>query len=199
MKPRTRDPDAKRRRIAAAALEIFGEYGYEGTTTAALARAAGVAEGTVFHHFGSKDGLLEACGEEQIRPLAQALLQGAGGGTALDHRKLVEKTFSWVAGNAPLGRLWAQADLRLQAPLTRGVRTALIEALVPALEREQAAGRVRPGDCHSLASFGFAIVNAALLDYYGGQTKLSRRQIIAEAARVISAILAPESKRADAR
>ena len=191
MKSRTRDPDAKRRRIAAAALEIFGEHGYEGTTTAALAKAAGVAEGTVFHHFGSKDGLLEACGEEQIRPLAEKLLRGAGGAAPLDYRMLVERTFSWVAGNAHLGRLWAQADLRLQAPLTRGVRTALIAPLVPALEREQAAGRVRPGDCRALASFGFAIVNAALVSYYGGETRLSRKQVIEEAVRVLSAIVAP--------
>ncbi|MDN5789474.1 MAG: TetR/AcrR family transcriptional regulator [Micrococcales bacterium] len=41
-----------------AALELFADLGYEGTTTARIARRAGVSEMTLFRHFASKESLL---------------------------------------------------------------------------------------------------------------------------------------------
>lgn len=48
----------KKRAIIAAALELFAQRGYSDTPTSAIAKAAGVAEGTIFHHFHSKNGIL---------------------------------------------------------------------------------------------------------------------------------------------
>src|SRR5659263_570028 len=45
------------RAILATASHLFAEKGYSQTTTAEIAREAGVAEGTLYHHFGSKDGI----------------------------------------------------------------------------------------------------------------------------------------------
>lgn len=50
-------------RIVAAARALFAESGYDGTTTAAIARRAGIAEGTIYRHFGSKKELFVACVE----------------------------------------------------------------------------------------------------------------------------------------
>jgi AcrR family transcriptional regulator len=49
-----------RDRILAAAIRHFSERGYEGTTTAGVAREAGVTQPLVHHHFGSKEGLWRA-------------------------------------------------------------------------------------------------------------------------------------------
>jgi AcrR family transcriptional regulator len=49
-----------RQRILAVALRSFAELGYEGTTTAAVAREVGVTQPLVHHHFGSKEGLWRA-------------------------------------------------------------------------------------------------------------------------------------------
>jgi AcrR family transcriptional regulator len=49
--------------ILDAAAELIGERGYKGTTTRAIAERAGVNEVTLFRHFGSKRGLLEALGQ----------------------------------------------------------------------------------------------------------------------------------------
>lgn len=46
--------------ILAAAVRSFSEAGYDGTTTAGVARAAGVTQPLVHHHFGSKEGLWRA-------------------------------------------------------------------------------------------------------------------------------------------
>jgi len=45
------------RAILATASRLFARKGYSHTTTAEIAREAGVAEGTLYHHFGSKDGI----------------------------------------------------------------------------------------------------------------------------------------------
>ena len=52
--PPQRDARATRQRLQRAALELFASAGYRGTTTPALARGAGVAEGTIYRHFTGK-------------------------------------------------------------------------------------------------------------------------------------------------
>jgi len=47
-------------RILRAAMEIMAERGYAATPTAEIAKRANVAEGTVFKHFKTKQGLLTA-------------------------------------------------------------------------------------------------------------------------------------------
>lgn len=53
------DPDARRASILDAATELFAERG-PGFTTADLARAAEVSEGTIFRYFPDKASLLDA-------------------------------------------------------------------------------------------------------------------------------------------
>ena len=52
------DPQPARDRILSAAEELFAEDGYDRTSTARLARAAGVPQSLVFYHFGTKEELL---------------------------------------------------------------------------------------------------------------------------------------------
>ncbi|WP_067667704.1 TetR/AcrR family transcriptional regulator [Nocardia miyunensis] len=54
-----------RARIREAAMTIFGEQGF-GVGVRAIAAAAGVSPGLVNHHFGSKDGLRQAC-DDHVR------------------------------------------------------------------------------------------------------------------------------------
>lgn len=44
--------------LRTAAVSLFAEHGYDGTTTAQVAGRAGVSEMTLFRHFPSKDALL---------------------------------------------------------------------------------------------------------------------------------------------
>ncbi|WP_078559619.1 TetR/AcrR family transcriptional regulator [Streptomyces sp. PRh5] len=61
------DPDQRRAMIVAAALPLVVEYGAT-VTTAKIARAAGIGEGTIFRVFEDKDALLAACMAEAVRP-----------------------------------------------------------------------------------------------------------------------------------
>ncbi|MDT3446397.1 MULTISPECIES: TetR/AcrR family transcriptional regulator [unclassified Pseudofrankia] len=55
---RERNPEAKRRRIADAALDLFQRQGYAETTIDQIAAAAQVGRRTVFHHFPTKEAIL---------------------------------------------------------------------------------------------------------------------------------------------
>lgn len=56
-------PEPARARILDAALAEFVARGFDGASTNTIARAAGVAKGLVFHHFGSKADLFLAVHE----------------------------------------------------------------------------------------------------------------------------------------
>jgi AcrR family transcriptional regulator len=73
----------RREAILQAAAELFAERGFHATTTSEVARRAGVAEGTIFHHFQTKEGILlylfERIMEDYARGL-RSILQGASSG-----------------------------------------------------------------------------------------------------------------------
>lgn len=56
-------------RIREAAVARFGAHGYDGTTVRDIAVDASVSAALVMHHFGSKDGLRQACDEWLVAEL----------------------------------------------------------------------------------------------------------------------------------
>ena len=48
----------KQKEILAAALKLFVEFGFHGTPTSKIAKEAGVANGTLFHYYPTKDDLI---------------------------------------------------------------------------------------------------------------------------------------------
>lgn len=54
------DLSNKQKAVLSACLSLFSEQGFERTSTAAIAKRAGVSEGTVYKHFKSKTELLDA-------------------------------------------------------------------------------------------------------------------------------------------
>ncbi len=55
--------EARRTQLIDVAITLFGEHGFAGTTTKAIARAAGVSEAIIFRHFPSKVELYKAAFE----------------------------------------------------------------------------------------------------------------------------------------
>ncbi|GIE86389.1 TetR/AcrR family transcriptional regulator [Actinoplanes regularis] len=60
-----------RARIRDAAIALFTERGVAGATIRDIAQAAGVSSGLLRHHFGSKEGLRDACDEYALSRIAQ--------------------------------------------------------------------------------------------------------------------------------
>ncbi|MCA9792733.1 MAG: TetR/AcrR family transcriptional regulator [Candidatus Eremiobacteraeota bacterium] len=55
---REEQAESRREQLLDVALKLFGEVGVERTTIKALAQAAGVSQGLIYHYFTSKDDLL---------------------------------------------------------------------------------------------------------------------------------------------
>ncbi|GGP87513.1 TetR/AcrR family transcriptional regulator [Streptosporangium pseudovulgare] len=69
-----------RLKLFTAAVEVIAEQGYSAATVEAIAERAGVAKGTVFYNFGSKEALFAAMLDHGIGHLAAALAEAASGG-----------------------------------------------------------------------------------------------------------------------
>ena len=86
--PRRRDPKATRDRLVKSALELFTTRGYHGTTTPLIAERAGVAEGTIYRHFDSKEHLLNEIYRAGVRLFAGAVRDAP---TSLPCRERLER------------------------------------------------------------------------------------------------------------
>jgi AcrR family transcriptional regulator len=64
--------DRTRDRIFTAAAELIGERGFHGTTVDDIVAQAGVAKGTVYYHFKSKEALFDGLLNEHLTRLAEA-------------------------------------------------------------------------------------------------------------------------------
>lgn len=63
---RISDPAGPRGRLLREAAILFREVGYERTTVRMLADKVGIQSGSIFHHFRSKEEILEAVMEETV-------------------------------------------------------------------------------------------------------------------------------------
>ncbi|HEV2395394.1 MAG TPA: TetR/AcrR family transcriptional regulator [Candidatus Sulfotelmatobacter sp.] len=65
--------EAKRSRIVEAATQHFAEYGYHAARVGDIAAVLGIAKGSIFQHFGSKDGLFFEVYKRAVRSFARYL------------------------------------------------------------------------------------------------------------------------------
>jgi TetR/AcrR family transcriptional regulator len=65
--------EARRQRLLAEAIRLFGSQGYPGTSLDAVASAAGVRKQTLLYYFPTKESLLDACVVETSEKVAGAL------------------------------------------------------------------------------------------------------------------------------
>jgi AcrR family transcriptional regulator len=78
--PRPRvDRDVKRAELASAAARVFGERGVAGTAVSDIVRAAGVAQGTFYLYFDSKDDVLLAVAERFVADVGTAVEASVAG------------------------------------------------------------------------------------------------------------------------
>ncbi|WP_245587823.1 TetR/AcrR family transcriptional regulator [Desulfovibrio inopinatus] len=69
-----KDSISKKEAILRSAQEVFGEYGYSGTTMKMVADKAGVAFGLVFHYYKSKENLFLTAGFDLVDSLFEKVM-----------------------------------------------------------------------------------------------------------------------------
>ena len=145
-----RDPE-RRDKILAAALDSFSERGFAATTIEDVRAASGASVGSIYHHFGGKEGLAAALYVDGLGGYQRGLLEAlrkhdsaeAGIKAAVrhhlrwvqSHRKLAQFL---LTRRDPEVRMASQALLRdlnralfeeIDAWLTRHIEAGAIEAL----------------------------------------------------------------------
>jgi AcrR family transcriptional regulator len=113
---RAQNKQAIRNRIVKAALSLFQTKGFDGTTTRAIALKAGIAEGTVFNYFKSKEDIALYFFEQEVAQAVAAVRDNQ----RLRKASLEEKLFALV-----------QSQLEYLAPYERFIGAALLHALKP--------------------------------------------------------------------
>jgi len=92
--------------ILEAAERAFSDEGFAGVTVDAIAAAAGVAKGAVYHHFPSKEALFEAVFEQASRGLVRRVVGvSAGSRDVLDGMVAGSREYFTACAEPALGRI----------------------------------------------------------------------------------------------
>lgn len=142
----------RRRHLVETAIRVFSEGSYRGTTTAEIARAAGVSEPILYRHFASKRDLYLAALDHvwsEAKTLWEQTLFGeatvAGG-----FERIGRGHFSVRDCKFQLAELWVQAlgeaaeDPLLRKHLRKHMRE-VHDFLADAIRRGQEEGSLHPG------------------------------------------------------
>jgi AcrR family transcriptional regulator len=122
--------DASRRRLLDAAAAEFGKNGFTATKATDIAARAGVAVGTLYLHFGDKDGIALAVALEafaELRGRLRRAVERPGLGAEAAARAHATALVDFVSGPKAHGRLLFAAD-------SPGLRNEIFDAMAEAQE-----------------------------------------------------------------
>jgi AcrR family transcriptional regulator len=181
-----------RRMLVGVALKILEREGQAGYSTRAVCSSAGVSAPTLYHHFGSSDGLLSAALDEAFRQFLEskkAAIRSLDGELALR-----QGWDDYVRFAAQRPRLYA-------AMLARVLQGATIPAAAHAraqlMERIEAiAGEDRLAmNAHAAADLAWASANAAALLYVTAEVHPPDRAVVESLRdRALDSICTPRRK-----
>ena len=111
--------------ILAAALECFTERGFAATTVEEIRARSGASIGSIYHHFGDKEGIAAELYVDGIRGYQRGLLEAIEDQPSAEEavRTLVRHHLRWVEANPRLARflmnrreteLWEATEARLR-------------------------------------------------------------------------------------
>ncbi|MGZ9934737.1 TetR/AcrR family transcriptional regulator [Streptomyces sp. NC-S4] len=105
--PKQQRGEATVEQVLDAALRLYASSGEAGLTLGAITSASGVSSGSIYHHFGSLDGVVAALAlgalEQLLAELGAALLQAADARSGI--RAVVLAYLDFVQANPDAARL----------------------------------------------------------------------------------------------
>jgi AcrR family transcriptional regulator len=144
------EPDS-RGRLRQAALDLYGERGFEHTTVAEIAKRAGVTERTFFRHFADKREVLFAGSEELEHAMVAAVARAPASAAPLDaiargldaagavlprSREFARQRYAVIAANAGLRERELSKFASLSGALAEALRGRGLEEPAASLTAE---------------------------------------------------------------
>jgi AcrR family transcriptional regulator len=117
--------DARRNAILAAALPLFVKKGYAGTGIGDIRRASGASVGSIYHHFGGKEGVAAALYAGALRDYQEGVLALIRAEPSAQEgiEKLVRHHVGWVTRHPDRARyLLGMRDAEVLLASAREVR-----------------------------------------------------------------------------
>ena len=189
----------KREKIIAAAGRFFGEKGYHNTTTAEIAEAAGVAAGTIYIYFASKEELLVAVFEEFLGVHMERLREGIAREQDPEAkvRRLISLGLQLMEENPDSARIFL-SQLRQSTKMIKMVAKRSSRAYKDIIEEVLEEG-VRRGVCRQMnvravASMLFGAFQVSVLDWVADDCSYS---LVAQADELSEFVLVGISCRDD--
>jgi AcrR family transcriptional regulator len=138
----TRDPEATKQRILAAALHEFSAKGISGARVEAIAQRARVNKRMLYYYFGSKDGLFREILRRRVdeRSAAFAASDVCGRSRLADSQRNMARDTEYIRLLA-----WEALETRPRQPVNEAMRRRFFRSWIDAVESEQRAGRL-PSD-----------------------------------------------------
>jgi TetR/AcrR family fatty acid metabolism transcriptional regulator len=151
-KPVDKGSADKRERILRAAIKVFARKGFYATRVSEIAKAAGVADGTIYLYFESKDDVLVSIFEDRITKLLEVLRAEILAGKDVDDRlqRIVQLQLGLLEGQRDLAEV-ITVNLRQSSRLLKQYATPLfvqyLDLLAGVIAEGQREGSLRK-DAH---------------------------------------------------
>jgi AcrR family transcriptional regulator len=170
-----------RRRLLEAATELFAREGLHGSTSARIAREAGVATGTFYLHFRDKEELFREivrAALAELRARVRRAFEGAGSDPRAQVRARTAEIVSFAEDNRTLIRVLF--GRRQEAgELAEDVLDALIPGIEESLRSRAARGDLAPELHPAVAAQAIAAMSSRVLAWWvEDPTRASREQVI---------------------
>lgn len=109
---RSQNTAERRQQILLATLALFSEYGLTNTTIAAISERSGASVGSIYHHFGDREGVLYALYHQCFAACFAELTQAVQSETSarLGIVALVNTYLGWIGSHPEQGRLMYEAS-----------------------------------------------------------------------------------------
>jgi AcrR family transcriptional regulator len=198
-----RDGEGTRQKLLRAALELFTGEGFLTSTTPMIAQRAGVAEGTIYRHFTSKEHLLNEVYRGTQR-WATGVVREVDADRSLkapERLARIARRFVETAERDPAGArmLLRQRDATFLDVPSRDAAREFREAVQQIVAAGKADGMVRAGPAELWTSvwlviLGFVIERVASREWTMDQTQVGQAIESAWSAIAAPALPAPESR-----
>jgi AcrR family transcriptional regulator len=176
-----RNSKATRERLLRSGLELFTANGFLGTTTPALAERAGIAEGTIYRHFASKEVLLNEVYRDSQRWLAGLLREAEGEKSMRAPERLTHFARRVVVAAAEdparVRMALLPRDQRFLDAGSRETAREFREALQHLVAMGKSDGLVRPGPADLWSTVWLALVGLAAERVSAGEWTAEQAQV----------------------